>query len=211
MHIEHINYSLMDYITGHVDKVEHSRIESHLLVCAECQKTYQELLASDAAIRHVSTESPDPVYFTNILPRVRERITTRQNPFREYSIALSRIVLPLAVSLFMIILLTIIPGVPTLELGQTEALRQTVKDLSADEVVQAITNTYAHSTVLQNQDIAASIVVEKITGDRFIAEEIVKQIESDAVSDVVVEGMISDLNREQVDQLLSGLSERTLL
>lgn len=201
----------MDFITGHVDELEHARIESHLLECAECQKIYQEFAAAEIVWKDSIPSSPGPIYFTNILPRVRERIATKRKSFLELDTNLTRLLVPLAASLFLIIVLTKVTTDYSTESGQIEALRQTVKDYNADEVIQAISTTYAHSTIVQNQDIAGSAIIEHFSGDNFFGETVIKQIESEDVTDIVIEGVISNLEGEQVDQLLSRLSERTML
>ena len=46
---------------------------------------------------------------------------------------------------------------------------------------------------------------------RFLKSAVSKQIENEEVAEMDVEGMISDLDGEQIDQVLSGLSERNTL
>ena len=97
------------------------------------------------------------------------------------------------------------------ESSQTEALHQAVFNLNDDEVVQAIEKEYTGSSLLQNQEVDAAGVEEHLQGDRFLKIAVSKQIESEEVSDIEVESIISDLDRDQVDHVLAGLSERHIL
>ena len=154
---------------------------------------------------------PSSVYYSTILPRVRERILARKRSIWDFGYGITRIVLPLAVSVLFVLVLIRIPKDSFSESSQTEALHQAVFNLNDDEVVQAIEKEYTGSSLLQSQEVDAAGVEEHLQGDRFLKIAVSKQIESEEVSDIEVESIISDLDRDQVDHVLAGLSERHIL
>jgi hypothetical protein len=211
VHTEHVKYDLIDYITNRLDTQEHKRVELHLQKCSRCNNYYAELLATDAILKQHQTILPTSVYYSTILPRVRERLVSHKRSFWADGDSVAKIILPLAVSVLLVVLLMRVPTDSYSESAQTEALHQTVKDFNEEEVVQAIAKEYAGLSLTPNQEIAAEGVAEHLQGDRFLKLAVSKQIENEEAIEIDVEGMISDLDGEQVDLVLSGLSERKIL
>jgi hypothetical protein len=211
VHTEHIKYSLMDYITGHLNEYDLDQVRLHLRHCSECQNHYNELIAAYDALQHSQKVSPSSAYYSTILPRVQERLMGHRDSVWSDRKITSRLILPLAVSALLLILLIRIPSDSSYNNEQTDALFQAVKDYSADDVVQAVSNEYAGSSVLSNSEVFSEGVAENLQGDHFIREALLKQIESEEIVDMDIDGVLSGLNREQADQLLSKLSEREML
>jgi hypothetical protein len=208
VHIEHIKYSLMDYITGHLDEYDLDQVRLHLRHCSECQNHYNELIAAYDALQHTQKVLPSSSYYSTILPRVQKRLMGHRDSIWSDGKIISRLILPLAVSALLLILLIRIPSDSSSKHEQTDALFQAVKDYSVDEVVQAVSNEYAGSSVLSNPEVVSEGIAEHLQGDHFIREALMKQIESDEIVDMDIDGVLSGLNREQAEQLLSGLTER---
>ncbi len=211
MHTGHIKYSLMDYITEHLGEYDCDQVRLHLQQCSECQNHYNELKAVYDALQHSRNVSPSSVYYSTILPRVQERLMGHRDSLWSDRKITSKLLLPLAVSALFLILLIRIPSDSSSVHEQTDALFQVLKNYSPDEVVQAVSNEYAGSNVLLNQEIASEGIAEHLKGDHFIREALLKQIESGEIVDMDIDGVLSGLNREQAEQLLSELSEREML
>jgi len=207
---EHVQYDLMDYLANRLDAQNHLRISQHLQKCSDCNHEYIELSATVTVLKQNRTIAPASVYFTSILPRVRERLN-RKRSSRIYRDGFTKIFLPLAVSVFLVIILVRNPVETISEPAQTEGLHQAVIDLNEVEVLQAVEKEYTGFSLSPNLEIAAAGVAEHLRGDRFLESAVSKQIENEEVSDMDFEEIISNLNQEQVDRVLSGLSERKIL
>jgi hypothetical protein len=201
----------MDYITDHLDEYDRDQVRLHLQQCSECQNHYNELIAAYDALQHTQKVLPSSAYYSTILPRVQERLMGHRDSLWSDRKITSRLILPLAVSALLLILLIRTPSDFSSEHEQTDALFQAVKDYSVDEVVQAVSNEYAGSSVLSNPEVVSEGIAEHLRGDHFIREALLKQIESDEIVDMDIEGVLSGLNREQAEQLLSGLTGREML
>ena len=211
MRTEHVQYDLMDYITGRLTSKERIQIVAHLQECSQCMNEYQELLLTESALKQSQRSEPEPVYYTTILPRVKERLIVRRRFAWNDGDGIARIILPLIASAFLLLLLIKIPITSTNEYTAAEALHQAVHDLNDDEVVQAVEKAYTGSSVSPNLEVAAAGVSEHLQGDRFLTTALSKQIDNEEIADIDIEGIISDLSGEQVEQVLSGLSERNKL
>jgi hypothetical protein len=201
----------MDYVTNRSDAHDRVRIELHLQNCSSCRNEYNKLSATEAVLNRGHDAVPAPAYFSSILPRVREQLVARKRPLWDYDTHAMKIIIPLAVSALFVILLLRIPANSVPESAQTEALHQAVIDFNDDEIMQAIEKEYSGIPLSSGQEVAAAGVAEHLQGDRFLKSEVSKQIENEEIAEMDVEGMISDLDGEQVDQVLSGLTERDIL
>jgi hypothetical protein len=208
---EHVQYDLMDYVTHRLGAQEYKRVEEHIRQCTTCDHDYHELLATNSTLKESHIVDPASVYYTTILPRVRESLVSPQPSIWKYGNRLAKIVLPLAVSAFLVVLFIRMPSDSYSESTQTEALHQAVKDFDEDDVVQAVEKEYAGSSVSLNLEVAAAGVAEHLQGDLFLKSAVSNQIENGEIAEVDVEGLIPDLNGEQVDEILSGLTERNKL
>jgi hypothetical protein len=208
---EHVKYDLMDYITNRLSAQEHKRVEQHLQKCSKCNDQYMEFIATETVLRKSHDTALTSAYLSTILPRVRERLISHRRSMWDYSYGTAKIILPLAVSVLLMVVLMRIHIDSSSESIQTDALHQAVMDLDEDEVVQAVEKEYTTLALSPNQEIAAAGVAEHLQGDRFLKSAVSKQIENEEVADMDVDAMISDLDGEQVDQVLSGLSERNIL
>ena len=211
MRTEHVPYELMDYATNRLNAKEHKRVELHLQNCTECTAHFLELQAAAQLLNHGRRNAPPPAYYATILPRVRERLASQPRTFRGYRDRVMRIVLPLAASVFLLVLVIRISSNSFSVQPQTEALHQAVLDLNEEEIIQAAEKDYAGISLFPVQEAAAAGVAEHLQGDRFLKSAISRQIESDEAAEMDLEGMVSDLNGDQVDQVLSDLSERNVL
>ena len=211
MRTELVKFDLMDYVTNRLSAQERERVEQHLQKCPRCHNQYLELLATDTILKKDDRTVPFSVYYSTILPRVRKRLDSHRRSFWDYGMRVTKIVLPLSVSIILVILLIRTTTDTFSESTQAQALRQAVMDLNADEVVQAVEKEYTGVSLLPNQEVAAAGVAEHLRGDQFLKSAISKQIENEEMTEIDIEGIISELDGEQIDQILSGLSERNIL
>ena len=210
MHIEHVQYDLMDYMKHRLSAQEHIRVEAHLQNCSRCKNELQALLLTEGALNQSRPSEPAPVYFTTILPRVQKRLVRHRGFEWDGGYGIVSLLVPLTVSAFLLLFLIKYPADYTSGTSSTEALHQAVHDLNDDEVVQAVEKAYTGSSGSVIQEVAAAGVSEHLQGDRFLTTALSKQIDNEEIADLDIEGIISDLNGEQVEQVLSGLSERNI-
>jgi hypothetical protein len=200
----------MDYITGHLDESELLQVRFHLEQCSECQNHYNELDTVQKELQQSPRIQPGSAYYSSILPRVHERLSNSQKYYWNDKWAPSAILFPLVISMLFVALLIKIPSESLSGHRNRITLSEAVKEFTADEVVQAVTNEYAGSSVSSNQEVVLEGAEEHLQGDRFIREVIVQQIFAEEIGAMDIGGIFSGMNGEQTDLMLSELIEREM-
>jgi hypothetical protein len=209
--IEHCEISLMDYITGHLTEEEADVVRSHLRQCGQCQELYGKFIASNTVLQQTKMTMPHSIYYSSILPRIHEKRMHQRHFVKRNGSVSSRLILPLAVSVFLLTFLIKISPVHYFDVHQTDNLFQTMKGYSTDEIIQAAANEYAGISLFSNLETASESIDEQLRSDSFIREALAKQMENGEITDADLEDIFSGLNGNQVDKLLSGLKEREVL
>ena len=65
---------LSDYVDGRFAGRKKARIEKHITQCDECYREFRLLVEMKDLLRSMPSEKPDEAYWTDMLPRLRERI-----------------------------------------------------------------------------------------------------------------------------------------
>lgn len=74
LNIEELKYLIPDYITGQITDADKAAVEEALKESAELMEFHSELKGTFAFVDTVQLEEPSPQYFTNLLPRIHQRI-----------------------------------------------------------------------------------------------------------------------------------------
>jgi hypothetical protein len=211
VHTEHVLNEIMDFLAHRLSEEECKRVADHLAHCPRCANEYQTLLVTHAALQRSQRVDPKKIYFSTILPRVRERLVAPPQSLGDKSAATLQIAMPLAVFLFLVMLLLRMPPDVSSETAQLEALHQEVSEYNDEEILQAVEHANTSALFTPATELAAANIAEHLPGDPFLRSAVSKQMESNEIADIDMENMISELNPEQIDQILSGLSERKTL
>jgi hypothetical protein len=211
VHTEHIQYDLMDYVTNRLSVIDRERVEIHLKECVRCQFEYKEFLTTADTIKQNTVAKPMPAYYPTILPRVRERLASQHQHRGTSNDGLTKIVLPLAVSVLLLFFVVKTPMSNQDESVQKDALHQAMKDFNEEDVAQALEKEYTGISSSPALEIASAVIAEDLQGELFLKSAVSHQLENGEIAEMDIEGMISDLDGEQVDRVVSGLSERNIL
>jgi hypothetical protein len=205
-----MKYSLMDYITGHLNDSELNQVRLHVDQCSECRNQLEAFLTIQKALQQSSQTRPGSAYYSSILPRVQERLANQRTSYRNERWVTSAILLPLAVSVLFVTLLIRMPSESLSGHRNMHTLSEAVKEFTADEVYQAVTNEYSGSPVSPNQEVVFEGIEEHLQGDHFIREAITQQLFAEEIGTMGIDGIFSGVNREQTDIMVSELIEREM-
>jgi hypothetical protein len=201
----------MDYITGHLEITEFNEVRIHLEHCVECQHHYDELFAVHQAVQQRPKPFLGVAYTSSILPRIQERLPgSLKSDWIDKKLT-AAILFPLVASALCIALLIKIPSELLFGIRTEETITEAMKDFTSDEVVQAVTNSDAGSWGASNQEVVEDGIEEHLRGDRFFREALAQQIDTEELEEIDVGGVLSSMNGEQADLILSGLTEREKL
>jgi hypothetical protein len=208
---KHVKNDLMDYILGKLCLDEKSRVDLHLNQCPECRALLGELSRTAAVLGYHKVVPPDESYYLSILSRVREQLLSRHQVPRNPEGITARLIMPLAVSVITILLLMQIPSAQFTDYESMDALKHAMKEFKTEDVVQAVADAYSNSYLFHNQEALSAGIAEHLEGDKFLRDAVLKNLTSGEIADQDFEGIIVELDKEQVDQLLDGLDKREIL
>jgi hypothetical protein len=211
VHNTHRKYALMDYVTGHLEESEINEIRLHLEQCSECQHHYTELYAVHHVVEQTQKPFMSSAYYSSIIPRIQERLSSQRNDDWIDKKVTSAVILPLVVSVLCVVLLTRIPSESLIGYRSDGTLTDAVKDFTSEEVVLAVSNESAGSWISPSQEVVYEGIEEHLRGDSFFREALVQQIDTEEIDETDIGGVLSSMNGEQADLILSGLTERELL
>ncbi len=79
LNIEELKYLIPDYITGQISDADKALIENALKESAELKEFHNELKSTFEFTETVKFEEPSPQYFSNLLPRIHQRIEEQES------------------------------------------------------------------------------------------------------------------------------------
>ena len=211
MHTEHVNNSLPDYITGHIEPSERLFVERHLELCDACRTEYANLRRT---LNELASPSPGAVpqnYFSSVVPRVRARLEEQRSFFPRISPIVSRIVLPLASAFAVLFFLW-----NSASLVGTNASRNPLHpyagSLSADDWIDGWSEQLLYSNNTR-QDAAESEVYEQLAGTDAVWTIMATASRSllEEINDASYQSLISGMTDQELDELVDRLGERNSL
>jgi anti-sigma factor RsiW len=211
VHNQHTIYSLMDYITGHLEESQFNEVRFHLEHCSECRNHYDELSSVHHAIQHNPKTVLRSAYTSSILPRIHERLARPlHSDWMEKKIT-AALLLPLVVSILCVTLIARIPSEVLFGNRAEDTIAAALKDFTSEEVVQAVANENAASWASPNQEVVYEGIEEHLRSDLFFREALAQQIDTEEPEEIDIGGVLTSMNGEQADLILSGLTERETL
>ena len=200
VHTNHEYYQLQlpDYATGRLEEQQRLELEAHLASCDECNRRRAEFSTLVALMQHSRPSDPPSHYFSNVLPRIRERLEQRST--RGESPLVSRILAPLGALAVVIGLLVQIP------MDKDNDLRAMLGALKSDELADVVVEEAEHQSLYlipSTESLAAAL------SDQAIDRELAAAILLDG-DDATFES-VTDLSDQDVNLILERLGERKIL
>lgn len=216
MHTVHVKSQIPDYLTGQLDAKLRQGVEVHLRECPACRGDYEEMRELNAVLREHRQKQPSRSYFSNVLPRVRERLGRRERFTWIDHPLFVRLVSPLAAAALIAILMLELPLVrQQAEVGGDDELLGMVGAFSTDELSRIVIEQGHHQLLVEP---VQEITVPHSFVDRVLSREL--SLSTGASDPLLVPftaagGIPSEslnaLSEPEVDRLLRRLEERSVL
>ncbi len=195
---EYFEASLPDLATGQLDSALRAELEHHVASCESCERTLAALKAVIPLLPGAATGNVPVHYFSNVLPRIRERIDHKQ-PAKE-NVWVSRVLAPLTALMILIGLVT------QVSLDSGNGLRTILQSLRTDELADVLVEQAEQQSLYlipSTESLASSLPERVIT--RELAASV---LEGD---DIIGLQAVSDLSEDEMDMVVARLVERTIL
>lgn len=216
VHTVHVKSQIPDYLTGQLDAKLRQGVEVHLRECPACRGDYEEMRELNAVLREHRQKQPSRSYFSNVLPRVRERLGRRERFTWIDHPLFVRLVSPLAAAALIAILMLELPLVrQQAEVGGDDELLGMVGAFSTDELSRIVIEQGHHQLLVEP---VQEITVPHSFVDRVLSREL--SLSTGASDPLLVPftaagGIPSEslnaLSEPEVDRLLRRLEERSVL
>ncbi len=216
VHMVHVKSQLPDYLTGQLDAKLRQGVEVHLRECPACRGDYEEMRELIAVLREHRQKQPSRSYFSNVLPRVRERLGSRERFAWIDHPLFVRLVSPLAAAALIAILMLELPLVrQQAEVGGDGELLGMVGAFSTEELSRIVIEQGHHQLLVEP---VQEITVPHSLVDRVLSREL--SFSTGASDPLLVPfttagGIPSEslnaLSEPEVDRLLQRLEERSVL
>jgi hypothetical protein len=208
--MKHVNQLLPDFIKGTVSEDDHANVKEHLVNCAVCLSEYKELQQTVVLLQQGYIPEPDRSYFTNLLPRLRQRQKEKSLFWRLIQGKTMRLALPLSAMAMMGLTLFLLPFRMNIA-DDSMGLRNLIGNMPNDELSDVAVEQDKTSLVAESHEFASAIVSEHLYKDHVIKEALLSDAGTEILSNTELEKVVEEFDTNQVDHLLAQLVERKSL
>lgn len=144
---DEIKFMIPDYITGTLNDTEKALLDEALRNSSELREFYNEMKSTFELVSSVEFSEPEPQYWNSLLPRIHDRIDSRENKGFSWDkiSAVWKVLVPIAAVILIAVIyyITRPSNIQLTEEKKTEELKKTEqikKDTSKDETNSNIEN-----------------------------------------------------------------------
>ncbi len=209
---------LVELKEGTISVENRALAERHLATCAKCSADLVLISGAFEALRVSVDEEVPTHYFTNLLPRVRQRLDERNA--KKFGFALPewarRIIAPasaIGVVVSMVALFTLLN--PTYDTTQSHLL-QIVSQFPKDEIEEVVDMANNSPVIARTSELHRTIL-EMLPNPSQVSRQLERQFLDDEVSHghrlstfLAADISFEDINDEEVDSIIDRLKDTTL-
>jgi hypothetical protein len=211
--IEHL---LVEMAEGSIATAEKDLSELHLMSCPDCQTKLASLREVFSSLREVSDEEVPTHYFTNFLPRLRQKIEeNREVKFSFTPLWIGKFASPVTVFLIILSLTGLFRLFQPSENGSP--LREIIGQETFEEIV-ALSSTNSEIVFPIHESLLHDRTLEMLPNSQRVENLLHRKIFSDAhfLSDTEpgilnYEYLLTEITDEDADILLTRLNDQSIL
>lgn len=196
-----IKHTLTDYLRGKVSQDEYRHISDHLADCQSCRSEAEELSAFIELVKDEKTWAPSDAYWTNILPKIHQRLQNRKGKYLPDWVA--RFVLPLSAAIVLIIFSVRYFVTTTLETSHT--IQSALTQIPADELQYYVEQQSIVGVIGDQVSPNGSIISED---DKIILKNIVQNESYLYEGDGDYDWLLDAINENEVDNILTIIEKK---
>jgi anti-sigma factor RsiW len=212
VHTRHVHLELIDYLENVLEEPERRRIADHLDICEECRADMETIASVLSGLRSAPVDAPPKAYFTNFLPRLRERLVKKQTRQSAWYLRAGFFAAPAISLMILIFLFSKAPELDRSSVAEAN-LRPIISNLSSDDIAEVM-GTQVHGETLsetENTSVYNTVIKKQYSVKNVVKSAIDDKSVSPALNETDYQSVIESLNDRQVDNILARLKERTLL
>jgi anti-sigma factor RsiW len=205
--MKHINHSLPDFIAGALTEAEQATVKEHLADCPTCTAEYEKLQQTFAFLKQSHVVVPDPTYFPNLLPSIRQRQNKKAFFWRLIWKNTTRLALPSSAVALIVIFIILLSSSGNTSVDSS-GIRAVMTNLQNDELNDIAVEQDKTALVGDNHELASTIVDEHLTQNHVMKEALLSDAGTEILNDIELGKTLNEFDSDQLDKLLARLGER---
>lgn len=218
MDCDKYRHLLVEMEEGTIGAEDRKRVELHLTTCDRCKEDLALIGEAFATLRNVQTEDAPTHYFTNLLPRIRQRIDegAGRMPGLVVPAWLTRVLAQVSAAgvVAFIVMLYVLLG-PATDSMQTH-LQQIVSQLPKEEI-EGMAESTTYSPILTKALEPPQKLSESISNFVQVSRRIERELADDEVDHghrmsilLAADNSFEDINDDNVDSIINKLNDTSL-
>ena len=221
MDCDEIQYLLVGLREGTISPDEREIVDRHVATCARCTQDLQSIDEAFESLRNVENEETPNHYFTNLLPRVLQRLEERPERALGFSgfalpVWVQRCLAPLSAGAVLSCMIALyILFNPVADTAQSP-LREIVAELPKEEI-DGVAESMSYSNVLARTMEPSQRLMETISNPTLISQHIERVLVQDQLDHghslsifLAAEHPFEDISDEDVDLVIKKLNDASL-
>jgi hypothetical protein len=218
MDCDRIQYLLVELREGTISQEEREVVERHVATCVRCTEDLKLIDQAFEALRNVEDEEVPTHYFTNLLPRIQERLDRRPAHASGFALPLwlQRFLAPVSAGAVLACMIgTYILFNPMADTMQSH-LREMVSELPKEDIDE-VTESVSYANVLARTMDPSQRLMETISNPALVSRQIERELVNDQLDHghspsilLPAENPLDDVNDEDVDSVIRKLNDTSL-
>ncbi len=218
MDCDRIQYLLVGLREGTISQEEREVVDRHVATCVRCTNDLNLIDEAFESLRTVEDEEVPTHYFTNLLPRIRQRL--EQQPEHALGFALplwmQRFLAPISAGVVLACMIgTYILFNPMADTMQSH-LREIVSELPKEEIDE-VAESVSYSNLLARTMDPTQRLMETLSNPALVFRQIERELVDDQLDRghspsifLATENPLEDVSDEDVDSVIRKLNDTSL-
>lgn len=218
MDCDRIQYLLVGMREGTIAQEEREAVERHVATCARCANDLQLIDEAFESLRNVEDENVPTHYFTNLLPRIRERIDRHSESTPTFALPLwvQRFLAPVSAGAVLVCMIGMyILFNPMADMEQFH-LKEIVSELPKEDIDGAA-ESVLYATALSRTTEPSQRLMESLSNPAQVSSQIERELVNDQLDHghslsifLAAEHPFEDISDEDVESVIKKLNDTSL-
>ncbi len=218
MDCDRIQYLLVGLREGTISQEEREAVERHVATCVRCTNDLNLIDEAFESLRNVEDEDVPTHYFTNLLPRIHQRLEQQPEHASGFAMPLwvQRFLAPISAGAVLASMIGMyILFNPMADTMQSH-LREIVSEIPREEIDE-VAESVSYSNVLARTIDPSQRLIETISNPALVSRQIERELVDDQLANghspsvfLAAENPVDDVSDEDVDFVIRKLNDTSL-
>ncbi len=221
MDCDEIQYLLVGLREGTISPEQREVVDRHIATCARCIKDLELIDEAFESLRNVENDEVPNHYFTNLLPRIHQRLEQRHERalgFSAFALPgwVQRFLAPVSAAAVLSCMIALYGLFNPIADRMQLPLREIVSELPKEEI-DGVAESMSYSNVLARATEPSQRLMETISNPAIVSQQIERELVDDQLNHghslsifLAAEHPFEDISDEDVDSVIKKLNDASL-